>query len=169
MGTKINYETFLKEFDLKLKDYFEQFGENICCHKGCSECCETGDYPMSDIELQYLMLGYAELTPEIKIIVQKNIADMKKGGACPFLINKGCSVYKYRPIICRVHGLAYYYNGEKVKIPHCANTGKNFSKIYKNGEFYGTPIKLNLDTYHILEGIYSDIKNLYDWIHNENG
>ncbi len=168
MGTKVNYEEFLKEFDLRLNSYFEQFGDNICCRKGCSECCEKGDYPLSDIELQYLMHGYAELDLDTKRTVQKNISVMQRGGACPFLINKECSVYKHRPIICRVHGLAYYYKNEKVKIPHCANTGKNFAKIYKNGEFYGTPIKLNLDTYHILEGIYSDIKNLYDWVHTEN-
>lgn len=164
MGAKIDYVGFLKEFDQRLKGYFESFGENICCKKGCSECCEKGDYPLTDIELEYLMQGYMKLPPAIKIKVQNNIKGMVKGGACPFLINKECSVYKYRPIICRVHGLAYFYKNERVKIPHCVESGKNFSKIYDKSGFAGTPLNVNLDTPHVLNGFYNEIRNLYDWI-----
>ena len=92
---------------------------------------------------------------------------MKKGEACPFLINKECSLYKYRPIICRVHGLAYIYKDNNVKLPHCVNEGKNFSKQYKNNYFEGTPINNNLDTEILLEGLYSEIRNLYDWIKHD--
>ena len=167
MGAKINYPDFLRKLDLKLNAYFESFGENICCQKGCSLCCEKGEYPMSDIELEYLMSGYMQLAPEIKIQVQNNIKEMKKGEACPFLINKECSLYKYRPIICRVHGLAYIYKDNNVKLPHCVNEGKNFSKQYKNNYFEGTPINNNLDTEILLEGLYSEIRNLYDWIKHD--
>ena len=112
-----------------LQNYFKSFGENIYCRKGCSACCEKGDYPLTDIELEYLMQGYVNLEPESKIKVQNNIKNMVKGGVCPFLLNKECSIYPYRPIVCRVHGLAYFYKEDKVKLPYCANTGKNFSKI----------------------------------------
>lgn len=165
MGAKIDYAAFLKELDKKLEGYFKFFGENICCKCGCSDCCEKGDYPLSDIELEYLMQGFILLEPSTKIQVQNNIKNMEKGGKCPFLINKKCSVYPYRPIVCRVHGLAYFYKKEKVKLPYCVNNGKNFSKIYdKNDGFYGTPIKVNLDTPHILENTYNEIRNMYDWL-----
>lgn len=164
MGAKIDYAGFLKEFDKRLKKYFESFGENICCKKGCSGCCEKGDYPLTDIELEYLMKGFSALSPSAKIEVQNNIKNMVKGGVCPFLINKGCSVYDYRPIICRVYGLAYFYTDKKVKIPYCVDEGKNFSKIYDKDGFSGTPLNVNLDTPHVLEGLYNEMRNMYDWL-----
>ena len=41
---------------------------------------------------------------------------MQKGKSCPFLIDKTCSVYDYRPIICRVHGLAYKVNNNEIPV-----------------------------------------------------
>lgn len=164
MGAEIDYSEFLNELDKRLKGYFDSFGDDICCKKGCSACCEKGDYPLSDIELEYLMQGFMKLDSETKIAVQEKIKNMEKGGACPFLINRECSVYQYRPIICRVHGLAYVYKEGKVKLPHCVNDGKNFSKSYKEDGFYGKPIPSNLDTMSLLEGSYNEIRNLYDWL-----
>ena len=43
------YQLFLKELDNKLSLYFDQHKEYICCKKGCSLCCEKGDYPISKI------------------------------------------------------------------------------------------------------------------------
>lgn len=168
MGAKINYAVFLKELDDRLQSYFEAFGDDICCKKGCSECCEQGDYPLSDVELEYLMQGFINLDAKTKIMVQENVKNMVKGGACPFLINKQCSVYPYRPIICRVYGLAYFCKNEKVKIPYCVNSGKNFSKNYKDNIFYGNPITTNLDTPSLLKDSYAEIRNLYDWLHQDN-
>lgn len=167
MGAKIDYAGFLKELDIRLKDYFESFGESIKCQKGCSECCEKGDYPLTDIELSYLMRGFMELEPNIKSQVQQNIKNMVRGGVCPFLINHECSVYPNRPIICRTHGLAYFYKDKKVKVPKCVDSGKNFSDVYKDGVFNAQPINANLDTYHLLDGLYAEMKNMYDWFHQD--
>lgn len=161
----MNYEEFLVDFDKKLRQYFELHKEHINCTCGCSSCCEKGDYPLSQIELEYLMQGYAKLSDEKKITVQVNIKKIVKGGACPFLIDKKCSVYQYRPIICRVHGLAYLCNGEVVKVPYCANECKNYSSVYKNGEIEINPIKENLDTEVVLKDFnFGEIRNLFDWI-----
>lgn len=159
------YETFLKDLDKQLEGYFISQGDLVVCKKGCSACCEQGDYPISELELKYLMLGFANLENDLKIQVQKNFKNMKKGGACPFLLNKECSIYLYRPIICRVHGLAYLLKDKTVKLPYCANEGKNYSNLYKNGEFIGNPIEENLETHSILKDFdFGMIKNLYDWI-----
>ena len=168
MGAKINYIEFLKEFDERLEEYFNSFGDDICCKCGCSDCCEKGDYPLSDIELEYLMHGYMNLEPEVKIQIQDNIKKMEKGGICPFLINKCCSIYQYRPIVCRVHGLAYFCKDKKVKLPYCVNNGKNFSKNYRDNIFCGNPITTNLDTPSLLEGSYAEIRSLYDWLNKKN-
>ena len=169
MGAEIDYESFIQELDKKLSLYFGAYKNEIYCRKGCCECCEKGDYPLSDIELNYLMQGFIELDSKHKSLIQHNIKNIKKGGACPFLINKTCSVYKYRPIICRVHGLAYICKDNVVKLPYCANNNKNFSKNFSNNEFIGKPVSENLDTSNILKRYIKDngniiIKNLYDWI-----
>lgn len=161
----MNYKEFLNNLDKRLENYFEQHKEYINCHKGCSFCCEKGDYPISNVELEYLMQGFIQLSDENKIKVQQNIKNIKKGEICPFLINKKCSVYDYRPIICRVHGLAYLCQKSTVKTPYCVKYGKNYANVYNNGQITINPIKENLDTVKLLqnfEGI--EIRNLIDWI-----
>ena len=163
----MNYEKFLENLDKRLGQYFELHNEHIKCCLGCSSCCETGDYPLSQIELEYLMQGFTGLSNEDKKIVQNNIKNIIKGGTCPFLINKKCSVYPFRPIICRVHGLAYLCHGDIVKVPYCTNEGKNYTNAYKDGEIEINPIKENLDTVELLKDFnFGEIRNLYDWINN---
>lgn len=165
MGTEVNYVAFLKDLDARLKSCFEDQAEYICCKKGCSACCEKGDYPISELELRYLMQGYAEANAEVKRKIQKNILEIEKGGKCPFLIDSNCSIYAYRPIICRVHGLAYFYKDKIAKLPYCTNSGLNYSKVHENGELLVEPIAENLDTQNLLKDFdYGEIRNLYDWL-----
>ena len=111
------------------------------------------------------MQGFVNLDDNKKRIVQNNIKNIQKGGACPFLINKQCSIYPYRPIVCRVHGLAYICRDEVVKVPYCAQEGKNYTNVYKNGEIEINPIKENLDNIELLKDFdYGEIRNLIDWI-----
>ncbi len=142
----------------KIEDYFEEHKEFICCKAGCSACCEKGDYPVTEEELKVLMTGYSNLNNESKIRVQENIKTMERGGACPFLLDKLCSIYPYRPMICRIYGLAYLAKNNIVKVPYCVNEGKNYSQVYSNGEFLGEPIKENLDLR------LGQTRNLYDWL-----
>jgi Fe-S-cluster containining protein len=161
----MNYQKFLSDFDKKLKGYCEAHREFIHCKSGCSFCCEKGDYPISRIELEYLMKGFISLDNETKIKVQNNIKNIVKGGECPFLINKKCSVYFYRPIICRVHGLAYICKDNVVKVPYCVNDGKNYAEVYKNGEITINPVLENLDTQNVLKDFeFGEIRNLVDWL-----
>ena len=161
----MNYKDFLDNLNKNLERYFELHKEHIHCCLGCSSCCENGDYPLSQAELEYLMQGYAQLSDEDKIKVQNNIKNIKKGGACPFLINKKCSIYSHRPIICRVHGLAYICHDNIVKVPYCTQEGKNYTNVYKNGEIEINPIKENLDTISLIDGFgFGEIRNLIDWL-----
>ena len=134
------YENFLEEFDRVLNNYFCEYQQYICCKKGCSFCCEIGEYPFSRLEAEYLMKGFIELPPEIQTKIKLNIKKLLESQTysnyeCPFLINKECSVYKYRGLVCRTHGLAYLDNGI-VKLPECVNKGLNYNTIYdsKNNE-----------------------------------
>ena len=110
------------------------------------------------------MQGYINIDNSLKKKVQENIQNMEKGGACPFLVNKECSVYEYRPIICRVHGLAYLRNDIAI-VPYCVNSDLNYAKVFKNDEIQTEPIKENLDTPTVLKDFdYGEIRSLYDWL-----
>ena len=161
----MNYEEFLCDLDKKLSSYFARYRDYVQCKKGCSSCCENGDYPLSQLELELLMQGYIALSDNTKKQVQENIKNIKKGGVCPFLVNSNCSIYKYRPIVCRVHGLAYLTKNNIVKLPYCTNNGKNFAKVYSDGKVSIEPIDENLDTPSLLKEFdYGEIRNLYDWL-----
>ncbi len=162
------YKQFLEKLDKKLQSYFDEHKDFICCKAGCSACCEKGDYPISQLELEYLMQGFISLDNETKIKVQENIKSMVKGGKCPFLISSLCSVYPYRPIICRVHGLVYLYKEGSVKVPYCVNYGKNYSNVFENNEITINPVLENLDTTEILKEFnFGEIRNLFDWLNSK--
>ncbi|MBO6087455.1 YkgJ family cysteine cluster protein [bacterium] len=150
------YEEFLKTVDERLNKYFEEQCEYIKCKEGCSACCEIGEYPFSRLELEYLLSGYSQLSVQKKLKIRNEIIRLKrtkpKMHKCPFLIDKKCSVYKYRGLVCRIHGLAWYDETEnRVRLPYCTNTGLNYAKVFdrKTGEvFLQNPIKerLRIDT-----------------------
>lgn len=135
------YEEFLKEFDSIMEELFKQHKRYIKCKKGCSICCEQGDYPFSQVEFGYLTQGFLGLPPEKKSIVQQKIASLIKQKKdfkgkrfeheCPFLINNECSVYDYRGIICRTFGICYYDDVKGyVRLPGCVHSGLNYSEFY---------------------------------------
>lgn len=136
-----NYETYINHITEKINGFFENQKEYIFCKKGCSKCCEKGEYPFSYIEFQYLMKGYNELSDEAKEKINleiKKIKEEKKNfngeifmHKCPFLIDGICTVYNYRGIICRSFGLLYTSdkNG-KIQMPFCHKIGLNYSNVY---------------------------------------
>ena len=173
-----SYEKFLEKLDKRLAKYFEQQRAYICCKNGCCSCCEVGEYPYSAMEINYLMKGFISLEPNVREIVKQNIKavkDSKRNNSkerfnykCPFLINNLCSVYKYRGITCRTHGLAYFDKDGFVKLPYCANSGLNFSEAYNpqtgviSEEIY--PVKELLLIDELLKDFdYGEIKPLIDW------
>jgi len=127
----MDYISFLKQLDTKLFGYFKRDKDKIKCHKGCSLCCQNADFPLSFVEMNYLMKGFLILDKKVHDIIRENIRTIIKNGqnnyTCPFLINNSCSVYDYRPIICRVHGLAYKRTDGIVNLPECVNSGLNYS------------------------------------------
>ncbi len=173
---KKDYDKFINEFQTKLDKYFEEYSEYIYCHENCSGCCETGEYPFSQLEMAYLMKGFLKLPQDIKDIIKNNIENLKKQKSdfngerfeytCPFLIEKKCSVYQNRGITCRVHGLAYLRKNNTVNLPHCANIGLNFSTVFKDGIFSIEPIKENLNIDEVLKNFedeMGEIRPLINW------
>ena len=135
-----DYCTYLHLITKKLNPYFASQTPYIFCKEGCSRCCRKGEYPCSELEFAFLKLGYAALDLQTqKQIVAKvlKINEEKqnyKGTVfnyeCPFLINDRCSVYNYRPLICRTFGLPYYDEDNNIKVPFCVYDGLNYNQVY---------------------------------------
>lgn len=143
------YEKYLEIINEPLQRFFEEQKPYIFCKEGCSMCCEEGEYPFSELEYEYAMVGYNNLSEDkkqniqekinkIKLVKEKIPQNLLSGGKfmhdCPFLIDKKCSIYKYRGIICRNYGLAYHTEDKTGKtiynMPCCCDKGLNYSNVY---------------------------------------
>lgn len=134
-----NYLVYLQLIDEKLNKFFTKQKPFIYCKKGCGLCCKNAQFPYSQIELEYLMIGVRQLDEEKKSIISQNINKLKQQKAeqpgkdfkydCPFLINNECSVYNYRGIICRSFGLLNISAKGKIRVPFCCFQGLNYSNV----------------------------------------
>ena len=175
------YKKFLEEFDKQLGKYFDEHKQFLCCKKGCTDCCEIGDYPFSRLEAEYIMSAFVKLSVEKQKLIKQNIKNLQtiqknKMYACPFLIDKECALYDYRGIVCRTFGLAYVDCGI-VKLPECANLGLNYNKVYNKGKKEVTlenPVTENLRTDKVLHSPLAEkynlecgeIRPLIEWFRN---
>lgn len=172
------YEKFLTELDKKLQKYFNEQSEHVKCKEGCSGCCEVGDYPFTQLEMMYLMQGFRALPPIIQDQVRNNLANIKNNRVsthlfyqCPFLINKKCSVYKYRGITCRTFGLAYLCSDNTVKLPECVHNGLCYSDVMDGNILTVEPVKENLSLFDIINSKitakykldFGQSRSLIDW------
>lgn len=137
---KKKYEIFLYTLNKELQKMFDNQAEFIKCKEGCSYCCEKGEYPFSELEFNYLIEGYKQLDSNTKKIIKENIKQINKEKSkntdkifmhkCPFLIDKRCSVYNNRGIICRTFGLLCEHNDGRLTIPFCHEYGLNYAQLY---------------------------------------
>lgn len=137
---KKRYEIFLYTLNKELQKMFDNQAEFIKCKEGCSYCCEKGEYPFSKLEFNYLIEGYKQLDSNTKKIIKENIKQINKEKSkntdkifmhkCPFLIDKRCSVYQNRGIICRTFGLLCEHNDGRLTIPFCHEYGLNYAQLY---------------------------------------
>lgn len=137
--TLYNYITYLDYLNKKLEGFFEEQKPYICCKKGCAKCCQHGNYPFSEIEFKFLMLGYKKLPETLKNAVKNKILNLNEGKItfegknfmyeCPFLFDNSCVLYEYRGIICRTFGLMSFRDDGSSKVPFCAFEGLNYSNV----------------------------------------
>ena len=135
-----NYIKYLNFLNDKLTTFFHKQKPYICCKQGCAKCCQNAEFPFSQIEVSYLMIGISKLDMEIKNIIADNVKRIKEEKKnfsgegtflydCPFLINNQCSVYEYRGIICRTFGLLYVGANGRTQVPFCCFQGLNYANV----------------------------------------
>lgn len=104
------YEAIDSIYDMGKRHY------NFDCNGCQTNCCETRFYHYTFSEGLYLRKGFYELTKEEqdKIIqralqyeeVYKKINEDERL-MCPLNYDGLCVLYKYRPMICRLHGIPF--------------------------------------------------------------
>ena len=164
----MDYKSFLEQLDNRLAKYFERDKDKICCCKGCSNCCKNADFPLSFVEMNYLMKGFLALDKTTQDEVRKNIKNIlhtnRKFYTCPFLVNDLCSAYEYRPIICRVHGLAYKRADGIVNLPDCANSGLNYADNFDGETVDFEPVKEDLNPISIRKALdFGEVRPMIRW------
>lgn len=138
-----NYLKFLNYFQGLLDRDFAEQAPYIKCKMGCAKCCKNGDYPFSQVEVEYLKQAFMTLDEGLKQSILSKIRTLikeKKNSdketflhECPFLVDDVCSVYSNRGIICRTFGLIHYVDEvTKMQVPFCAFQGLNYSDVLDN-------------------------------------
>ena len=136
------YKMYLNTVQSFFDKYFDDQKEYISCKAGCSHCCEKGAYPCTRLEFDYMMLGFFKLDMKVQQGVIKRIQELKEKYSneenlnkllyrCPFLDENGsCTIYEFRPLICRTFGLLIVDTEDKLNLPFCHSLGLNYSKVY---------------------------------------
>ena len=139
------FKQYAEILKINLDKCFDDQKEFLFCNAGCSFCCVINSYPISKLEYEYIRIGLSTLTASMKKLVAEMAFDVKeqyelflKQGSkgkftytCPFLFEKTCKIYEYRPVVCRTHGLAYINpnNPETCHYPCCITYDLNYSTI----------------------------------------
>lgn len=193
------YESQLNLITDKINSYFTEQNDYIKCKMGCSFCCSNGYYPISELEYLYLKKGIElyysqedinELRTNAWAIYKSRQEFIKHNQdiyefsfVCPFLKNNACSVYKYRPLICRAHGLISKDSinpKTKSNMPYCVNLNLNYANVLdedkksfsvdkiKNFGYTVSPKAYDISCsslMNLFENVtFGDIRMIYEWV-----
>ena len=123
----LNYRHLVVRVDQRLGCIQRKYGRHIACHKGCGCGCRN----ISIFSVEALSLADALQTlPEALIAKFQRRAASASFWDCPLLENRACSLYAFRPIICRTHGFPLHtiYKGQS-SIGYCRHNFKEMAAI----------------------------------------
>ena len=104
------------ELEEKQKKFCSTF--DIHCGNGCGECCEHFTPDISEVEALFLAYGLIKEGKDEEVLNLLHSKDPTIDNYCP-LYNKDniyhCSVYKFRPLVCRLFGASASLDKER----HC--------------------------------------------------
>jgi Fe-S-cluster containining protein len=98
-----DYHKLREDADLICSSLTSVHLKNLNCAPGCHKCCM--DFSIFPVEF------YSILKESVgKKIKTRDAAPEEE---CLFLLDGLCSIYEFRPLICRTHGLPMLYMGEE--------------------------------------------------------
>ncbi len=112
------YNALRDKIDAKVSALEQIHNSHMKCKAGCSMCCR--EYAILPVEFESIL---NRLKKEASPAINPNYGPDE----CPFLVDRRCSIYKNRPIICRTHGLPLLFMGdENWELSACE---LNFTKV----------------------------------------
>ena len=102
-------ETLFAVMDQKYRQVSDQYGFHC---QGCKDnCCRTTFHHHTVLEFLYLLEGFERIGMDQRAAVLKQAARISlqpsSGHLCPLCRGGRCLLYAYRPMICRLHGIAH--------------------------------------------------------------
>jgi len=122
-----NWEPFLQRLKILYADMDRQYQIAADQHdfdcQGCTDnCCQTRFYHHTVVEFLYLQNGFVSLNASVRCEARRraerdrmipDLPDPAQGRRrpfCPLNTKQRCTLYAHRPMICRLHGIAYIFH-----------------------------------------------------------
>ena len=88
--------------DSKVEEDLAARGLTPACHEGCHACCLKPTVPITELELVGISWYASEvLEGDLRATVKKRLIEHVTRLECPFLVDRKCSIYPVRPVVCR--------------------------------------------------------------------
>ena len=71
------YCQFIRVIQSRIDEHFEKQKEYIHCKEGCAYCCKNGEYPCSELEFEFIKLGFMALEKEIQQKIIDKVLKLK--------------------------------------------------------------------------------------------
>ena len=103
------YQRLVARVDAFGQTICQQYPTQITCHAGCDGCCYQ-QFTVFPVEAHHLAQAVTALSPETRqhLLARLQQADpwrlVDTPAPCVLLEHGRCSLYDYRPLICRIHG-----------------------------------------------------------------
>jgi Fe-S-cluster containining protein len=141
------YYEFRQRVDRRSGRLVDLHCKHIACRPGCHDCCT--DLSVSAVE-------YHAILREMRRAGVKELP-FDRDAACPYLQGGLCGLYRFRPLICRTHGLpvAFLDEGEDgedagqgpgMSVSFCP---KNFTEASDEDLDFGPDNTLDLDALNV--------------------
>ena len=117
----------LTRVDRLLDGIQRRYPGHIVCHRGCG--CGCRNLSVFPVEALSLVHAIRDLSAETGAKIRRRAAAASFWD-CPLLEDRACSMYAFRPVICRTHGfpLLTHYKG-RPSIGYCPKNFKDMSFI----------------------------------------
>jgi Fe-S-cluster containining protein len=159
------------ELDIKVAEFFDNFKKSFItpiaslqmlyefmdelngfiskytpCQKGCDPCCHI-KVDISSLEAQYIHLKTGIPYRD------KPISAVKTNTPCPFLKDHCCSIYQYRPYVCRQHHALF--NPKWYQVELCNNLYASQARVSEVEASYDYLVKNSNSAIHDIRAFFA--------------
>lgn len=123
----LQYREMISECDAVSQRLSNMHIEHLVCRRGCCSCCVN----LTVFPVEFYSILDAINRDNLKLRFDET-------ASCGFLNKEGgCSIYKYRPLICRTHGLPIAFKDEQAgeMVNNVSFCGLNFTHTDAEYEF----------------------------------